>query len=58
MSEEEIDREVERVLALSDEEVRAEIVARGLDPDECVRVIEEAADRAFATYYRSINRLN
>jgi hypothetical protein len=57
MDEDEMDREVERILAMSGDEIKAEIIAQGDDPDECVRLMDEAIASAVATYLRSINRL-
>lgn len=43
-----IDMHVERILAMSPEELRAEVIARGEDPDERAEVVKRAIDRAKA----------
>ncbi|MGE8129067.1 hypothetical protein ACQKQD_19000 [Methylobacterium sp. NPDC080182] len=43
-----IDMHVERILAMSPEELRADIIARGEDPDRLVDVARQAFERAKA----------
>jgi hypothetical protein len=58
MTDAEIDHEVERLLALSDGELRAEVIANGDDPDELVRIAGEVIDQVIAAYLSSLNRLH
>jgi hypothetical protein len=58
MTDAEIDHEVERLLALSDDELRAEVIVNGFDPDECVRIVGEVIDQVIAAYLSSLNRLH
>ena len=43
-----IDMHVERILAMSPEELRAEVIASGEDPDALVEMTRQAFDRAVA----------
>ncbi len=43
-----IDMHVERILAMSPEELRAEVIASGEDPDQLVEMSKQALERAKA----------
>ena len=43
-----IDMHVERILAMSPEELRADTIARGEDPDRLAEVARQAFERALA----------
>lgn len=43
-----IDMHVERILAMSPEELRADVIARGEDPDRLAEVARQAFERAKA----------
>lgn len=58
MTDAEIDREIKRLEALSDEDLRAEVRTHGFDPDELVRIVGEVTDQFIAAYFSSLNRLH
>ena len=41
-----LDREFERIMAMTNEELRAELIAEGLDPDEVPARFRELLERA------------
>lgn len=46
-----IDMEVERILAMSPEELRADVIARGEDPDRLAEVARQAFERAWVQVF-------
>lgn len=48
---------VDRILAMSDEEVRAEFIKEGLDPDKEAAKVGAIIDKVIAEHYRKFGKL-